>query len=98
MNDKRNSLYVAMVKLAERLQPQAIVLENVPGMLQVNGGIGAKRIIQDFKEIGYDMVPNYYMLWLWGSTIRKRVFFVGLKNHNEFIFPDPFKQRKIYYL
>ena len=51
MNDKRNSLYLAMVKLADRLKPQAVVLENVPGMLQTNGGIGAKRIIQDFMEI-----------------------------------------------
>ena len=39
MNDKRNSLYLAMVKLAERLKPLAVVLENVPGMLQTNGGI-----------------------------------------------------------
>ncbi|MDD6879933.1 MAG: DNA cytosine methyltransferase, partial [bacterium] len=34
MNDKRNSLYLAMVKLAKQLQPQAVLLENVPGMLQ----------------------------------------------------------------
>ena len=58
MNDKRNSLYLAMVKLAERLKPQAVVLENVPGMLQTNGGIGAKRIIQNFREIGYNMTPK----------------------------------------
>lgn len=58
MNDKRNSLYVAMVKLADRLKPQAVVLENVPGMLQTNGGIGAKRIVEDFKKIGYTMVPK----------------------------------------
>ena len=46
MNDKRNSLYLAMVKLAKQLQPQAVVLENVPGMIQTNKGIGAKRIVQ----------------------------------------------------
>lgn len=33
MKDKRNSLYLAMVELAHRLQPQAVVLENVPGMI-----------------------------------------------------------------
>ena len=65
MNDKRNSLYLAMVKVAERLKPQAVVLENVPGMLQTNGGIGAKRIIEDFKKIGYVMIPH-----LWDSIIR----------------------------
>ena len=75
MNDKRNSLYLAMVKLADRLKPQAVVLENVPGMLQTNGGIGAKRIIQDFKEIGYNMTPKLLYAPDYGiPQIRKRVF------------------------
>ena len=52
MNDKRNSLYLAMVELADRIKPQAVVLENVPGMLQTNGGIGARRIVEDFKKMG----------------------------------------------
>ena len=55
MNDERNSLYTAMVKVAKRLTPKAIVLENVPGLLQLNSGIGAKRIVEDFKELGYKM-------------------------------------------
>lgn len=90
MNDKRNSLYVAMVKLADRLKPQAVVLENVPGMLHTNGGIGAKRIIQDFKEIGYNMVPQLLYAPDYGiPQIRKRVFFVGLRdNETDFIFPE----------
>ena len=50
MNDKRNSLYLAMVKLADKIKPQAVVLENVPGMVQTNDGIGATRIIDDFKN------------------------------------------------
>mgnify|MGYP003181904126 CR=1 FL=1 len=91
MNDKRNSLYLAMVKLAEKLQPQAIVLENVPGMLQTNGGIGAKRIIEDFSKIGYTMTPKLLFAPDYGiPQIRKRVFFVGLKDGNKaFEFPLP---------
>lgn len=91
MNDKRNSLYVAMVKTAERLQPKAVVLENVPGMLQTNGGIGAKRIIEDFEKIGYKMFPKLLYAPDYGiPQIRKRVFFVGLKSDNQdFIFPEP---------
>lgn len=90
MNDKRNSLYLAMVKLAKRLQPQAVVLENVPGMLQTNGGIGAKRIIQDFAEIGYKMVPKLLYAPEYGiPQIRKRVFFVGLRDQDkDFVFPE----------
>lgn len=90
MNDKRNSLYLAMVKLADRLKPQAVVLENVPGMIQTNGGIGAKRIIQDFTEIGYKMVSKLLYAPDYGvPQIRKRVFFIGLRdNNNDFEFPD----------
>lgn len=90
MNDKRNSLYLAMVKLANRLKPQAVVLENVPGMLQTNGGIGAKRIIQDFKEIGYNMTPKLLYAPDYGiPQIRKRVFFVGLRDSDSiFEFPE----------
>lgn len=91
MNDKRNSLYTAMVKLAERIQPRAIVLENVPGLLQTNDGIGARRIIKDFGEIGYKMTPKLLYAPDYGvPQMRKRVFFVGLLNSdNEFEFPNP---------
>lgn len=98
MNDKRNSLYVAMVKLAERLKPQAVVLENVPGMIQTNGGIGAKRIIEDFKQIGYVMTPKLLYAPDYGiPQIRKRVFFVGLLNSkSEFEFPEAFVDKEEY--
>ena len=91
MNDKRNALYLAMVKLAEKVKPKAVVLENVPGMLQTNGGIGAQRVVADFAKIGYRMVPKL----LYGPDfglpqIRKRVFFVGLRDQNcDFEFPQP---------
>lgn len=98
MNDKRNTLYLAMVKLAATLKPQAVVLENVPGMLQTNGGIGAKRIIEDFAEICYKMTPKLLYAPDYGiPQIRKRVFFVGLRDsENAFEFPEPFVDSKDY--
>ena len=91
MNDKRNTLYLAMVKLAKTILPKAIVLENVPGMLQTNGGIGAKRIIDDFTSLGYNMTAKILYAPDYGvPQIRKRVFFVGLLNSNiPFTFPEP---------
>lgn len=98
MNDKRNSLYLAMVKLADRIKPQAVVLENVPGMIQTNGGIGAKRIIEDFKKIGYVMTPKLLYAPDYGiPQMRKRVFFVGLRDgENEFQFPETIVDRQHY--
>ena len=91
MNDKRNRLYTAMVKLANKVKPQAVLLENVPGMIQTNGGIGAKRIVNDFAKIGYNMVPKLLYAPDYGiPQIRKRVFFVGLRDGNmTFEFPEP---------
>lgn len=91
MNDKRNTLYTAMVKLAEQVKPQAVVLENVPGMVQTNGGIGAKRVVEDFAKIGYRMVPKLLYAPDYGiPQMRKRVFFVGLRDsHEDFKFPEP---------
>jgi len=90
-NDKRNTLYLAMVELADRLKPQAVVLENVPGMIQTNGGIGAKRIMEGFEKIGYIMNPKLLYAPDYGiPQMRKRVFFVGLRNSNiKFAFPTP---------
>lgn len=76
--DKRNVLYSAMVKTAERLKPKVVILENVPGMLTLYNGAGAKRVKEDFEQIGYHVneprilyAPEYGV-----PQIRKRVFFV----------------------
>ena len=98
MNDKRNSLYLAMVKLADRVKPQAVVLENVPGMLQTNDGIGAKRIVEDFEKIGYRMTPKLLYAPNYGiPQIRKRVFFVGLRDCDKnFEFPEAITDEEHY--
>ncbi len=98
MNDKRNTLYTAMVKLAERVKPQVVVLENVPGMVQTNGGIGAKRVVEDFAKIGYKMVPKLLYAPDYGlPQIRKRVFFVGLRDgKEEFVFPPAIVDKSNY--
>ena len=97
-DDKRNRLYSAMVKLADRTKPKAVLLENVPGMLQTNGGIGAKRIVADFNEIGYTMIPKLLYAPDFGiPQIRKRVFFVGLRdNTKSFEFPHPILDKNHY--
>lgn len=80
--DKRNVLYSAMVKTAERLKPKVVVLENVPGMITLYDGAGGKRVKEDFEKIGYNVsspkilyAPEYGV-----PQIRKRVFFIMTLN------------------
>lgn len=97
--DQRNVLYSAMVKTAEKLKPKVVVLENVPGMLTLYNGAGAKRVKEDFEEIGYKVnepkvlyAPEYGV-----PQIRKRVFFVmTLKEliNKDFNYPEAILDEK----
>lgn len=92
IDDSRNKLYQAMVKTARELRPKAVVLENVPGMIQLHGGLVKEKIISDFTKLGYKMgephilyAPDYGV-----PQIRKRVVFVGLLGSTEeFSYPQP---------
>lgn len=92
VDDSRNKLYQAMVKTAKILHPKVVVLENVPGMIQLHGGLVKDKIIKDFTDLGYKMgepkvlyAPDYGV-----PQIRKRVVFVGLLNSKEeYEYPKP---------
>lgn len=92
VDDSRNKLYQAMVKTARIMKPKAVVLENVPGMIQLHDGLVKDKILNDFRKLGYTMgephilyAPEYGI-----PQIRKRVIFVGLLGaQEEFHYPDP---------
>lgn len=90
-DDKRNTLYTAMVKTAKILKPKVVVLENVPGLLTLYNGKAAKMIIKDFSDLGYTVKAKVLYAPEYGiPQIRKRVFFVALLESNEeFKFPNP---------
>ena len=98
VDDKRNTLYTAMVKLAKRVKPKVVVLENVLGMIRLYDGKGAQRIIDDFTELGYKI--KYQVMYApdFGiPQIRKRVFFVGLLDSEEYFnYPTPIYSKDEY--
>jgi DNA (cytosine-5)-methyltransferase 1 len=96
-NDERNSLFYSVFRLAERLNPKTIIIENVPGLLNLYGGKAKKEIIRLCDEMDYNcnskilFAPDYGV-----PQIRKRVFFVALKKEfGVFEFPKPiFKEEQ----
>lgn len=98
VDDERNNLYIAMVKLAESVKPKIIVLENVLGMLKLYDGKGAQRIIDDFTNLGYKIKPQVLYAPDFGiPQIRKRVFFVGILDSDEYFeFPAPIYKKEEY--
>lgn len=80
-NDDRNKLFYSVFKLAERVKPNAIIIENVPGLATLYNGHAKEAILEEFEKLGFTSnfkvlyAPDYEV-----PQIRKRIFFVGLKS------------------
>jgi len=52
-DDPRNVLYKAYLHLIKHFNPQAIVIENVPTILGLYGGVIGKQIVEDLEQLKY---------------------------------------------
>ena len=96
-NDHRNTLYVEMTRVVEKLQPQLFIAENVDGITQNFRGSFLKRIIADFRQIGYEVDHCILDALAFGvPQHRRRVFFVGVRQslRHGFPWPNPTHQAK----
>jgi len=96
-SDKRNKLFYSVFKLAEKVKPNFIVIENVPGISTLYNGRARQAIIDEFKRLGYSCseklmyAPDYGV-----PQIRKRMFFVGSLRGEAFQFPEPTHTKENY--
>jgi DNA (cytosine-5)-methyltransferase 1 len=78
--DARNSLYRRFMDAAELWKPSAVVMENVPGMLSVDGRSVADEAAQDLITRGYTVgYAALNVVWLGVPQFRERLFFVGIR-------------------
>ena len=78
MSDERNFLYKEMLRLINDKQPKFFVAENVKGLLSMQGGKVIQMIVNDFKDIGYDV--DYKLLKASDYGVpqhRERVVIIG---------------------
>jgi DNA (cytosine-5)-methyltransferase 1 len=89
-NDERNTLFNAVFRLAKKVNPKAIIIENVQGLLNLYKGKAKKEIIELCEEMGYNCNPKLLYAPDFGvPQIRKRVFFVAIKKElGIFEFPE----------
>ncbi len=89
-DDDRNKLFYSVFKLAKRLKPQAVIIENVPGLATLYNGQAKEAILDEFKKM--KLASNFKVLYAPDfevPQIRKRIFFVGLNSKiGTFEFPD----------
>jgi len=88
--DPRNRLYKSFVDFVSFLKPKIFLMENVPNLVSMQEGKIKNTIIKDFEKEGYKVSWKIMDASEYGvPQKRKRVFFIGLKNGKEFIFPIP---------
>lgn len=88
VDDERNSLYKSFVRMVEHFKPKAFLLENVPNILSLGGGVIRDAIVKDFSSLGYNVSYKVLLAADYGvPQNRKRAIFVGLLNGQNFEFP-----------
>lgn len=95
VEDKRNELYKAFVRMVAYFKPQAFVMENVPNILSLGQGVIRDSILVDFKELGYDVEYKVVTASDYGvPQNRRRAVFVGLLK-GKFDFNIPIVEHKV---
>lgn len=83
VTDKRNELYLEIVRLLKETKPKYFLAENVPGILSLGKGEVVKQIIKEFSDCGDGYRVEKYLLNAADYGVpqtRKRVIFLGVSN------------------
>ena len=97
VDDPRNSLYLEMLEIVEKLKPDIVICENVKGLRSMLNGKVEEKIINDFKSIGYEMnvtvlcAADYYT-----PQKRERVIFIGNRKGKKNLHPKRLLQPSQY--
>lgn len=90
VDDPRNSLYKELLEIVTNLQPDFVICENVKGLRSMLNGAVEAKIIEDFKEAGYEMratvlcAADFYT-----PQKRERVIFIGNRIGKRNYHPKP---------
>lgn len=87
--DARANLFMQYKRVLKILKPTAFVFENVVGLLSMNHGHLFEQIKTEFEEIGYTLKYKVLDAVDYGvPQHRERVFLVGFKGENNFVYPQ----------
>lgn len=88
--DKRNKLYLQLLRVIRDKQPKFFVAENVKGLLHFAGGRVFETILSDMRDLGYRVKSKLFNVADYGVPQRReRVIFVGVRNDIDFDYEFP---------
>lgn len=88
MEDKRNFLYLEMLRVIKDKKPKVFIAENVKGLLNMEKGKVIKMILNDFESLGYKVEVRLLNAAEYGvPQQRERVVIIGNRIGVENIYP-----------
>lgn len=88
--DKRNRLYLQLIRVIAAKKPKFFLAENVKGILSLGKGEVMKSIIKDFSDLGYKVSHKLLNAADYGvPQCRYRVIIVGIRNDISFTYEYP---------
>lgn len=90
--DERGVLIFEVIRILRDKRPKAFILENVKNLQTIQGGKVFGLIVSGLRNVGYEVYTKILESKDYGTPqIRKRLFFVGIRNDikADFDFPAP---------
>src|SRR5690606_31662174 len=77
-------------RIVEEVRPRFFLMENVEGLKNLHNGALFNRVLQRFEKTGYQIQWKVLFAADYGvPQMRKRLFIVGSRDHEDFEFPEP---------
>lgn len=91
VDDPRNDLFREFIRLARELAPRVVMIENVSGLLIMEGGKIRENLVAALQELGYRVSWRQVTSADYGvPQLRRRAVFVGTSPElGDFVFPRP---------
>ncbi|MDR0837951.1 MAG: DNA cytosine methyltransferase [Propionibacteriaceae bacterium] len=92
VGDRRNHLFREFLRFAEEFEPQAVMIENVPGLVSFQNGETLSAILKSLEQLGYKSdVQILYAPHFGVPQTRWRTIILGFRDYNEPLaaFPEP---------
>lgn len=91
LDDPRNHLFKEYLRIASKLLPKAIVIENVPGIVSLGKGTVVEQIYKELDQLGYKVDHRILFAGHYGvPQMRFRTVFIAIKKNNphDITFPE----------
>lgn len=89
--EEKGSLIFEALRLILEIRPRAFLIENVPGLVTIDGGRSIRMVCNSLSEAGYRVTGPMILnaLWYGLPQHRRRAFIVGCLGDKDFATPDP---------